>query len=134
MKTLAAAFLVMALPAGAATLTVKVDGVTAAGGNLMVALCDSATYSGSGKPLHGMKIPAKAGSMTVHFDAIAPGPYAVKVMQDVNGNGKMDIGLFGPSEPYGFSNNVRAVMSAPSFDKAKFEIHDGDNQIAITIR
>ncbi len=134
MRTLAAAFLIMALPVEAATLTVKVEGVTAAGGNLMVALCDGATYAASGKPLHGKVFPAKAGVMAAQFDNLAPGIYAVKVMQDVNGNGKMDIGLFGPSEPYGFSNNVRALAGAPSFDKAKFEVHDGDNPIAITIR
>lgn len=54
---------------------------------------------------------------------VAPGTYAVAAFYDADGNGKLTKNLFGaPSEPYAFSNNVRGVMSAPSFDKAAVTI------------
>lgn len=37
------------------------------------------------------------------FEGLQQGTYGVRCFQDVNGNGKLDKGLFGPSEPWGMS-------------------------------
>lgn len=34
------------------------------------------------------------------FTNVPAGAYAISVFQDVNGNGKLDMGLFGPVEPW----------------------------------
>ena len=118
----------------AATLTVKVENVSSEGGTLRVGVWDSATFTQK-KPLHGISQSAKAGEMVVAFTNLAPGEYAVKVLQDVNSNGKPDKNLLGfPTEPFGFSNAPAFITHAPSFDDAKFAVHDGDNTIAIRLR
>ena len=63
------------------------------------------------------------------FENIPYGEYAIKYYHDENGNGKLDANALGiPNEPYGFSNNARAVFSPPSFEKAKF-VFDNDEMV-----
>jgi uncharacterized protein (DUF2141 family) len=51
------------------------------------------------------------------------GEYAISLYHDVNDNNTLDTGLFGiPTEGYGFSNNVKGLMGAPSFEKSKFSL------------
>lgn len=66
------------------------------------------------------------------FADIAPGTYALAVIHDENLNGKLDANWLGiPSEGYGFSNDARAALGAPSFSAASFA-YDG-RSLALTI-
>ncbi len=59
------------------------------------------------------------------FQDIPPGTYALAVIHDENGNGKLDTNWLGiPTEGYGFSNDARALLGAPSFSAASFP-YDG---------
>jgi uncharacterized protein (DUF2141 family) len=59
------------------------------------------------------------------FEDIAPGTYALGVIHDENMNGKLDVNALGiPKEGYGFSNDARGWIGAPSFDAASFR-YDG---------
>ncbi|QKT02791.1 DUF2141 domain-containing protein [Ectothiorhodospiraceae bacterium 2226] len=61
------------------------------------------------------------------FLDIPPGTYALAVIHDENMDGKLDTNWLGiPTEGYGFSNDAKATMSAPSFDAASFT-YDGRN-------
>jgi len=61
------------------------------------------------------------------FLDIPPGTYALAVIHDENMNGKFDANWLGvPTEGYGFSNDAKAVLSAPSFSAASFP-YDGEN-------
>jgi len=61
------------------------------------------------------------------FEDIPPGTYAMAVVHDENMNGKLDTGFLGvPTEGYGFSNDARGVLGAPSFSAASFP-YDGQN-------
>jgi uncharacterized protein (DUF2141 family) len=61
------------------------------------------------------------------FEDIPPGTYALAVVHDENMNGKLDTGLLGvPLEGYGFSNDAKAWLGAPSFSAASFP-YDGHN-------
>lgn len=61
------------------------------------------------------------------FEDIPPGRYAMAVVHDENMNGKLDTNWLGvPTEGYGFSNNAKALLSAPSFSAASFR-YDGRN-------
>jgi uncharacterized protein (DUF2141 family) len=67
------------------------------------------------------------------FADIAPGKYALAVIHDENRNGKLDANWLGiPAEGYGFSNDARAALAAPSFSAASFA-YDGGN-LGLTIR
>jgi uncharacterized protein (DUF2141 family) len=61
------------------------------------------------------------------FEDIPSGRYALAVIHDENMNGKLDTNQRGvPTEGYGFSNDARAFLSAPSFRAASFA-YDGRN-------
>jgi uncharacterized protein (DUF2141 family) len=119
-----------------ASLTVKVTGVSDKGGDLRVGVYDEATFGVRGsKPVAGTVVPAKAGEMKVTFDSLKPGEYGIKVFQDENGNGKLDMSMMGmsPAEPYGMSNDARPSMSGPPWDDARFTLKPGANIIAIPL-
>jgi uncharacterized protein (DUF2141 family) len=59
------------------------------------------------------------------FEDIPPGTYALAVIHDENMNGKLDTNWLGiPREGYGFSNDAKALLGAPSFPAASFQ-YDG---------
>jgi len=61
------------------------------------------------------------------FLDIPPGTYALAVIHDENMDGKLGTNWLGvPTEGYGFSNDAKALMGAPSFDAASFPF-DGRN-------
>lgn len=55
----------------------------------------------------------------VVFTNLDPGQYAIILFHDENGNGKLDSNALGmPTEPYGFSNNVRGLLGPPSLSES----------------
>ena len=61
---------------------------------------------------------------------IPDGNYAVTLFIDENNNQKLDTNFIGiPKEKYGFSNNAKGIMSAPKFEKVKFELKEKVTQI-----
>lgn len=116
---LAAYIAVAAGSAAAADLTVTVDGMAGAQGNLMVALFDKASEFPSGNRLKVQMVPAAAGTVRLVFTDIPPGRYALSAFHDVNGNGRLDANMGGlPTEPYGASRDARGKMGPPAFDDA----------------
>ncbi|MDR4499232.1 MAG: DUF2141 domain-containing protein [Candidatus Scalindua sp.] len=58
---------------------------------------------------------------------IPPGTYAIVAVHDENVNGELDTNWLGiPKEGYGFSNDAKALLGAPSFSAASF-LYDGRN-------
>ena len=53
---------------------------------------------------------------------VAPGVYALSVIHDENGNGRLDRFLAIPREGFAFSRNPRLRMGPPRFEEARFEI------------
>ena len=74
-----------------------------------------------------MIIKIKDAQARCDFEDIPPGRYALAVIHDENMNGKLDTNWRGaPTEGYGFSNDAKAFLSAPSFRAASFS-YDGRN-------
>jgi uncharacterized protein (DUF2141 family) len=132
----AAALVFVAGPASAARIIVTIDGLHSAQGNVFVGL-----YASPAKFLQGnqsdaqKKVRASPGPITVAFDNLRPGTYAVGAFHDENGNEHLDTNFLGlPVEGYALSNGVRAVMSKPTFQQASFTVGNGDKPIALHIR
>jgi uncharacterized protein (DUF2141 family) len=120
--------------AGAAELTIHVDDVKAANGNLMVAL-----YSSAGtflkKPDNATGAPAAVAGNKVVFKDLQEGEYAFAVYHDANSNGKMDSNLMGiPTEDYAFSNNAMGKMGPPNFDDAKFVLPAAGATLRVSLK
>ena len=68
------------------------------------------------------------------FEDIAPGTYALAVVHDENMNGKLDTNWLGiPTEGYGFSNDVTALLGAPSFSAASFRYNGQNLDLTISL-
>jgi len=58
------------------------------------------------------------------FDVDKGREFLVAVYQDENNNDKYDKSILRlPSEPYGFSNNIKPRFSSPSFSDVKFRVN-----------
>lgn len=107
--------------ASAADLTVHVEDVKAANGNVMVAVYTADTFLKV--PFKGSAAPAAVDGNKVVFKDLPEGEYAVAVYHDANSNGKMDNNAVGmPTEDYGFSNSAVGKYGPPKFDAAKFTL------------
>lgn len=66
------------------------------------------------------------GAWTCALTLPGPGPYALAVMEDTNGNGQVDRNLFGmPVEGWGTSNDVVPTFRPPSFAESRVTLADG---------
>jgi uncharacterized protein (DUF2141 family) len=65
-----------------------------------------------------------AGDKTTIELQLPLGRYAIAVLHDENSNHKLDRNLIGwPKEGFGFSNNPKVGLTAPSFDTAAMRIN-----------
>jgi len=53
--------------------------------------------------LYTIVLKASSNMLEYEFRDLPNGTYGIKCFQDLNGNGKLDRGLFGPSEPWALS-------------------------------
>ncbi len=71
-------------------------------------------------------VPIHAGTARCVIRAPGPGRYAFAFMHDEDANGRMNTDSIGlPQEGYGFGNDARGTLGAPSFDSAAYEVHAG---------
>lgn len=65
---------------------------------------------------------------------VPPGRYAVVVIHDENSNMRLDRNFFGiPKEGFGFSNNPRVILAAPSFQAAEVSVACPSTQLGINL-
>ena len=122
--------------ASAARLIVTVDGLHNAQGNVFIGLYASPAKFLQGTQTDAMrKVPANLRPITVVFDNLAPGTYAVGAFHDENANNHLDTNVLGlPIEGYALSNGVRAMFAKPNFYQAAFSVGTGDTPVALHIR
>lgn len=62
-----------------------------------------------------------AGQAVCRFAAVPQGRYAIAAFEDRNGNGSLDVNLFGaPTEGIAFSRDARGRLGPPNFEAAQF--------------
>ena len=85
-------------------------------------VCRCQSFRKDDQAFAAQKAKAEAGTVTVTFDDVPPGRYAVLAYHDENDNGRLDL-RFGmiPVEGYGLSNNPK-VMGPPSYEDSAFEV------------
>ena len=116
------------------TLTVVLKDVKNSKGDVYVELySDPATFRKSAKALAISKAPANAGRVSVKFDGLKIGHYALLAFHDEDGNGILNkrFGMI-PTEGYGLSNDPK-VIGPPSFEDSDFEIL-GDGSITLAMK
>ena len=129
-------FLAAAVPAYAARIIVTIDGMHSAQGNVFIGLYADPRKFLNGNQCDAMKkVKASTGPITVVFDNLPPGTYAVGAYHDENSNDHLDTNFLGlPVEGYALSNGVRAALSKPEFYQAAFTVGASDRPVALHIR
>jgi uncharacterized protein (DUF2141 family) len=123
------------LSAKSEELTVKVTGIKKNKGEVVCALFKTS----DGFPMELTKpqtiwMPADTEEAICKFTEITAGDYAVAAANDENRNKKIDTNFVGmPTEAWGVSNNIRALMRAPRWEEAQFTISAGEKR-SINIR
>lgn len=118
-----------------ATLTVVVTGVHPGKGKVRVGVWRASDTFLKGASFRRAVVVASAERVTVKFENIDPGQYAVNAYQDENDNGSLDTGFMGkPKEPYGFSNDARGTFGPPSFRAAAFDMSTQDRTITFAVK
>lgn len=128
--------LLLAGPAQAARITVTIDGLHSGKGNVYVALFSKPTEfpDGDYSDQH-VKVAARPGPITVVFDHLKPGTYAVGAYHDENANNKFDTNFIGyPVEGYALSNGVRAIVSRPRFVDCSFPVGEGNTPVVLHVK
>jgi len=113
-----------------ATVTVVIENVLSDGGTILAGLHTADTFMKSDGIANAMA-PATKGEVTLTFENVTPGTYAIMVMHDANDNQRMDRQANGmPTESYGMSGNEMS-MGPPNFEAAKFEFGGDDQEFRI---
>ena len=126
------------IPVLAGELTVTVTNIKSSEGKIRVAVTTEENFLQNTNLTAATEKQAsesEGGKLSVTFDEIANGEYAVQVLHDENENGKMDRNMMRmPKEPFGFSNDAPIRMGPPKWDDAKIEVTDKPLAIDITLR
>lgn len=76
-----------------------------------------------------------ANSLTIRFDNVEPGEYAIALLHDENEDGKANRVLgMAPKEGYGFSRDAPVRMAPPDWDDAVFTVGPGNQRMTIKMR
>jgi hypothetical protein len=123
----------------------QVDGFTIEGeisitetGDIYIFLVDEESFK---TPLFGIKVlhividPEDIRPMKISFKFVdvSEGTYGIRCFQDVNGNGKMDRGLFGPKEPWWLSYQEESHSRFPKFKDIAFPVNSDVDNIQIDL-
>jgi uncharacterized protein (DUF2141 family) len=107
--------------AAAADLTIRIEGMEQAAGTFHIAVFEADGWDENQTVASGRLAAEEGAELTL--TGLVPGAYGIKIFQDVDDNGQLNLGIWGiPSEPYGFSNDAPARGGPPSFRQASFKL------------
>jgi uncharacterized protein (DUF2141 family) len=115
-------------------LVVELQNVRDSVGNIRASLYrEPDSFRKEDKAFKVVSLPSKPGTLTLSFDGLAPGRYAVMVYHDANDDQKLNLrfGMF-PTEGYGLSNNPK-VMGPPKFEDSAFDFRLPETKISVKI-
>lgn len=121
--------------AQAASLVIKLSGMTSDTGSLVFAMWSGPENWLEADPLREGVVPIISGESEITLTDLAYGEYAVSVYHDRNDNGKLDTGLFGiPKEPLGTSNDAKIRFGPPKYEDAVFTLDQPTLTIHIPVK
>ena len=86
------------------------------------------------KPLMKALVKPLGKSVQYEFKDVAPGDYAVQVLQDFDEDGYMTDNWLGiPKEPWGMSNNPPVGLGGPKWERAKFTVSESPEVVKVSL-
>src|SRR5688572_78535 len=106
------------------SLEIQVDNIKTKKGSIQIELLNSEAEFLK-NPIEKRVIKSTGNGITVVFENLQPGDYALSVIHDENENGELDSNAFGiPKEGFAFGNNALGSFGPPPFEKTKITIAD----------
>lgn len=116
------------------SIEVTIKNIKEAKGSIRVGLFDK-EETFLEKPIEGKVVKATNGEVTVVFEGLAAGNYAISIIHDENDNGELDSNMMGiPKEGFAFGNNAMGMFGPPDFDKAKIAVNGQRVRQEITLK
>ncbi len=107
-------------------------------GKLRVDLVNEETFGDPDRPLRRQEIIIKKEELSQHmaitFQGIKPGRYALRAFIDRNADGRLNRGLFGPTEPWALSWAALPKHGIPRFKDVAFHVVNGITNIQMELR
>ncbi|WP_051132603.1 DUF2141 domain-containing protein [Sphingobium bisphenolivorans] len=104
-------------------LSIEVQGLRSMKGNILVCVTrDAAHFPDCRDDPERRHFTVPAGKAPMSLGLLAPGNYAIAIIHDENGNGRLDTFAGIPREGVGFSHNPAIRFGAPSFRSAEFPV------------
>src|SRR5688572_9305143 len=104
------------------SIEVTVTNIKDAKGNIRVGLFNNEDDFLE-KAIEGKVVKSTGTDVTVVFENLKPGDYAVSIIHDENENGDIDKNFLGiPKEGFGFGNNAMGSFGPPDFKDAKVSV------------
>jgi uncharacterized protein (DUF2141 family) len=101
------------------SLEVTIENIKAIKGSMRVGIYNN-EKDFTDKPVEGKVVQVSANTVTIVFDSLKPGDYAISIFHDENNNGELDTNAIGiPREGFAFGNNAMGMFGPPSFQRAK---------------
>ena len=112
-------------------LTVTITNIESISGTINIGLYNNAdVFPEKEKEYKLVILDVEPSEVTYIFKDLPQGEYAIALYHDENRDDECNRNFFGiPKEGYGFSNNVKPVLSAPSFEDTKFKLEESKSII-----
>ena len=106
------------------SVTVTVKGIKKREGKVLASISnDMESFPQSGGIKTAMAEVTKEGEVTLTFEGMLEGKYAIVLYQDLNDNKTLDMNGQMPAEPFGFSN-ISMMMGPPTFLQCAFDLKE----------
>lgn len=106
------------------TVSVTVKGIQQRTGKILATISNDAnSFPQSGGIKSATAEVTKEGEITLKFEGMLEGKYAIVLYQDLNGDNKLDMNGQMLAEPFGFSN-LTMLMGPPNFEQCAFDLNE----------
>lgn len=113
-------------------ITVTIENISNDNGNIVLGLHTENTFM-KGQGIKNSETKIVDGKVSVTFENVEAGTYAIIALHDENENKRMDFHENGmPKESFGMSNNP-VNYGPPQYATAKFELSDHDLDLKISL-
>jgi uncharacterized protein (DUF2141 family) len=112
-----------------AQLEIEISGISEIKGKIQIAIFnDSALFPQKGKAYRVEYFDVSAQVMQVLIADLPYNDYGIVLFHDLNSDKVCNLNFIGiPKESYGFSNNVKPMLRAPSFESTKVNLNTNKN-------
>lgn len=127
----------LAAPASAGTVTITVTDLRNSEGVVRACMTTvESVFPRCAKDPNSYRTVVPAGeTVTIRFNNVRPGEYAIALLHDENEDGKANRVLgMAPREGFGFSRDVPVRMAPPEWDDAVFTVGTASQRVTIKMR